>query len=179
MPAFPSMPPPPRREGLPVAIFFFCCLADQARSSAPSLGRMPWKAGHFCETLGPCLLTTAGAWLRRVFLSSLRRPQVPGQWAGSHASCLPVMAPGFEIEAEGAPGSHAGAASLCPRPQLPATRLPWLLLFLSSTNSSASPGPSGPSGGNICALFMIPMHLTILCWILTPLELSPPLSLFS
>lgn len=23
MPAFPSMPPPPRREGLPVAIFFF------------------------------------------------------------------------------------------------------------------------------------------------------------
>ena len=109
----PSMPPPPRREGLPVAIFFFCCLADQARSSAPSLGRMPWKAGHFCETLGPCLLTTAGAWLRRVFLSSLRRPQVPGQWAGSHASCLPVMAPGFEIEAEGAPGSHAGAASLC------------------------------------------------------------------
>lgn len=82
----------------------------------------------------------------------------------------------------GGPGplpALAGAASLCPRPQLPATRLPWLLLFLSSTNSSASPGPSRPSGGNIFALFMIPMHLTILCWILTPLELSPPLSLFS
>lgn len=64
----------------------------------------------------------------------------------------------------------AGAASLCRRPQLPATPPPRLPLSLSSTNSTASPGPSRPSGGNSCALFTIPKHLTILCGVLTSLE---------
>ena len=54
MPAFPSMSPPPRREGLPVPTFFLL-LPGRASSSAPSLGRLPWKAGRFCETrAGPC-----------------------------------------------------------------------------------------------------------------------------
>lgn len=54
MPAFPSVLPPPRREGFPVPIFFFL-LPGRAWSSAPPLGRLPRKAAHFCETLGPCL----------------------------------------------------------------------------------------------------------------------------
>ena len=101
---------------------------------------------------GPWVPETSLCWL---LFAPCTQPALCQQWTHCTVwiSNCPTNIPGWcSVEHicggwVGGPGpllALAGAASLCSRPQLPATPLPWLLLFLSSTNSSASPGPSGP-----------------------------------
>ena len=56
----------PSQERRPPCPHLFLPVAWPSTVLCPIL-RLPQKAGHFCEVLGPCLVASTDTWLRQVF----------------------------------------------------------------------------------------------------------------
>ena len=77
MPTFPSLPPPPRKEGLPLPIVFIL-LPGTASSSVPFLGR-----GASLSDLGSVPHCQQWYWAEKDLPPPpLGGPDSQGQWAG-------------------------------------------------------------------------------------------------